>query len=211
VISKALVTVTSNGSVANKNYDGSTQATLTSNPTVIVSFGNSSSPNGVTTNSSFTGFTTVAEFSSGSPGTQNVNIKDTLTDSSNFTFANNSNVWTGTYKATITDLIKNTTDGSLVSAIYQDFGANNFYLYNQILSIYRNVYKNPPIFIVGEALVFNAKDTTDYSFKYTYPQEKYNFDQIFSKNYFYEKINYQCLQSDVKLPLNVFLMPTICK
>ena len=93
-ISPAQVSV--NGiTVSNKNYDGSSSATIANNGVGTVLLGNASMPNGTTLSQGFNGYQiSGASFTDGSVGSNKlVNFNLNLLDSTNYTWASGAQTW----------------------------------------------------------------------------------------------------------------------
>jgi hypothetical protein len=101
-ISKANVTITTNGTVSNKVFDNTTAATITVNASGTAQLGNATLANGsVNASSNFTAITTSAVFTNASVGTQIVNLTAVLEDTINYTISG-STMRIGTNSAVIT-------------------------------------------------------------------------------------------------------------
>jgi hypothetical protein len=109
-ISKAQVTITSNGTVSGKQFDGTTNATVLANSTGLVSIGNSTAANGSTTVGNFTAVNTTATFANASVGLQLVNLNDALRDTVNYSIAGGSQITTATIVA-VPNVSVNTSAG----------------------------------------------------------------------------------------------------
>ncbi|MBU3617850.1 filamentous hemagglutinin N-terminal domain-containing protein [Polynucleobacter sp. JS-Fieb-80-E5] len=116
-ISKANVTLTTNGTVSDKVYDATTNAAVLTNSSGVVQLGNATLANGATTSTSFTNVTTTGSFNNASAGNQKtVVLNNALLDSTNYTIVNGAQLST---TATISKAnVTLTTNGTVSDKVY---------------------------------------------------------------------------------------------
>ncbi len=118
VISKAAVTIATNGTVSSKVFDTTVSAVVISNSSGTVALGNSTAANGSTSSSNFSAINTSATFANASAGVQIINLTDALRDTLNYTLIAGANAALATGATISKANVTITTNGSVSNKVF---------------------------------------------------------------------------------------------